>query len=106
MEVVVIDAIEHPVMRQSNGQLLQPAANNGTTGERLNMDFRDIDVREVIQAISLAAKQNILVDQGVNGTVTIQFNDVPWDEALNLIVREKGWVLRRKGNVFFIESKG
>lgn len=74
----------------------------GFTGERLSLNFQDIDTRTVLQLISDFTGTNVVVSDSVNGTLTLRLKDVPWDQALDIILKTKGLGKRESGNVMLI----
>ncbi len=72
------------------------------TGERLTLNFQDIDVRPVLQLLADTSGQNIVVSDSVKGRVTLRLQNVPWDQALDIVLRTKGLDMRRKGNVIIV----
>ena len=72
------------------------------TGERLTLNFQDIDVRPVLQLLADTSGQNIVVSDSVKGRVTLRLQNVPWDQALDLVLRTKGLDMRRKNNVILV----
>jgi len=72
------------------------------TGERLTLNFQDIAVRAVLQLLADASGQNIVVSDSVNGSVTLRLQNVPWDQALAVILQNKGLGQRREGNVIIV----
>ncbi len=72
------------------------------TGERLTLNFQDIDVRAVLQLLADTSGQNIVVSDSVKGRVTLRLQNVPWDQALDLVLKTKGLDQRRKGNVIMV----
>ena len=72
------------------------------TGERLTLNFQDISVRAVLQLLADASGQNIVVSDSVNGSVTLRLQNVPWDQALAIILRTKGLGQRKEGNVILV----
>ena len=72
------------------------------TGERLTLNFQDIDVRAVLQLLADTSGQNIVVSDSVKGRVTLRLQNVPWDQALDIVLRTKGLDLRRKDNVILV----
>lgn len=71
-------------------------------GEKLSMDFQDIEVRSVLQLIADFTKQNLVASDTVQGRITIRLQSVPWDQALDIILRTKGLDQRKSGNVIMI----
>jgi type IV pilus assembly protein PilQ len=72
------------------------------TGERLTLNFQDIDTRAVLQLLADASGQNIVVSDSVSGNVTLRLQNVPWDQALDIVLRTKGLDKRRDGNVIIV----
>ena len=72
------------------------------TGERLTLNFQDISVRAVLQLLADASGQNIVVSDTVGGDVTLRLQNVPWDQALAIILQTKGLGQRREGNVILV----
>ncbi|MBS0393331.1 MAG: type IV pilus secretin PilQ family protein, partial [Proteobacteria bacterium] len=72
------------------------------TGERLTLNFQDIDVRAVLQLLADTSGQNIVVSDSVNGAVTLRLQNVPWDQALDIVMRTKGLAMRRRDNVILV----
>ena len=72
------------------------------TGERLTLNFQDIDVRAVLQLLADTSGQNIVVSDTVTGSVTLRLQNVPWDQALDIVLRTKGLAMRRKDNVILV----
>src|ERR1700684_1336228 len=72
------------------------------TGERLTLNFKDIDVRSVLQLLADTSGQNIVVSDSVTGNLTLRLQNVPWDQALDIVLRTKGLDKRRQDNVIII----
>lgn len=72
------------------------------TGERLSLNFQDIEVRSVLQLIADFTGLNVVVSDSVTGNVTLRLKNVPWDQALDIIMNTKGLDKRQKGNVLYI----
>ncbi len=73
-------------------------------GEKLSLDFQNVDVRSVLKVIADFTGKNIVAADSVSGNVTIRLKDVPWDQALDIILRAKGLDKRMNGNVIWIEQ--
>ncbi len=71
-------------------------------GERLTLNFQDIDVRAVLQLLADSSGQNIVVSDSVKGRVTLRLQNVPWDQALDIVLRTKGLDMRQRDNVILI----
>jgi type IV pilus assembly protein PilQ len=72
------------------------------TGERLTLNFQDIDTRAVLQLLADASGQNIVVSDSVQGNVTLRLQNVPWDQALDIVLKTKGLDKRKDGNVIIV----
>ncbi len=71
-------------------------------GERLSLNFQDIEVRSVLQILADFTELNIIASDTVAGNVTLRLNDVPWDQALDLVLKSKGLAKRKTGNVILV----
>jgi len=71
-------------------------------GERLTLNFQDIETRAVLQLLADASGQNIVVSDSVQGSVTLRLQNVPWDQALDIVLRTKGLDKRQEGNVIIV----
>lgn len=71
-------------------------------GERLTLNFQDIETRAVLQLLAETSGQNIVVSDTVRGNVTLRLQNVPWDQALDIVLRTKGLDKRQEGNVIYI----
>lgn len=74
----------------------------GYTGERLSLNFQDIEVRSVLQLIADFTGLNVVVSDSVKGTLTLRLKNVPWDQALDIILKTKGLDKRKSGNVLLV----
>ncbi len=72
------------------------------TGERLTLNFQDIETRAVLQLLGDTAGQNMVMSDSIGGNVTLRLQSVPWDHALDIVMRTKGLDMRRDGNVIYI----
>ncbi|WP_139557707.1 type IV pilus secretin PilQ [Methylotetracoccus oryzae] len=69
------------------------------SGERLSLNFQDIPVRSVLQILADFTNLNIVASDSVQGNVTLRLNEVPWDQALDLVLKSKGLAKRQDGNI-------
>jgi len=74
----------------------------GYGGEKLSLNFQNIDVRSVLQVIADFTGLNIITSDTVTGNLTLRLKDVPWDQALDIIMQSKGLTQRKTGNVVLI----
>ncbi len=79
-----------------------PQQRRGYTGRRITLDFHDIEVRNLLRLIADVSKRNIIVADDVTGKVTVSLRNVPWDQALDLILKTKGLDKEVMGNVIRI----
>ncbi|WP_246172845.1 type IV pilus secretin PilQ [Thermochromatium tepidum] len=68
-------------------------------GERLSLNFQDIEVRAVLQVLADFTDLNLVASDSVGGNITLRLKNVPWDQALDIILKTKGLAMRRDGNV-------
>lgn len=74
-------------------------------GEKLSLNFQDVDVRAVLQVIADFTNFNIITSDTVGGRLTLRLKDVPWDQALDIILQAKGLDMRKNGNVIWIAPR-
>ena len=74
-------------------------AKFGYSGERLSLNFQDIEVRAVLQLIADFTGMNMVTSDTVSGSITLRLKNVPWDQALSIILKTKGLGMREEGNV-------
>jgi type IV pilus assembly protein PilQ len=74
-------------------------------GEKLSLNFQNIDVRAVLQVIADFTNFNIITSDTVGGTLTLRLKDVPWDQALDIILQARGLDMRKTGNVIWIAPR-
>jgi type IV pilus assembly protein PilQ len=77
----------------------------GYAGEKLSLNFQNIEVRALLQVIADFTNFNVVTSDSVTGTVTLRLKDVPWDQALDIILQAKGLGQRKTGNVIWIAPK-
>ncbi|MDQ2779526.1 MAG: type IV pilus secretin PilQ [Pseudomonadota bacterium] len=77
----------------------------GFQGEKLSLNFQNIEVRALLQVIADFTNFNVVTSDSVTGTVTLRLKDVPWDQALDIILQAKGLGVRKNGNVLWIAPK-
>jgi type IV pilus assembly protein PilQ len=77
----------------------------GYTGQKLSLNFQSIEVRSLLQVIADFTNFNVITSDSVNGSVTLRLQDVPWDQALDIILQSKGLGMRKTGNVLWIAPK-
>jgi type IV pilus assembly protein PilQ len=78
---------------------------SGYNGQKLSLNFQNIEVRSLLQVIADFTNFNIVTSDSVTGSVTLRLQDVPWDQALDIILQAKGLGLRKSGNVLWVAPK-
>jgi type IV pilus assembly protein PilQ len=82
------------------------AAQRGRyTGEKLSLNFQNVEVRAVLNVIADFTDLNIITSDSVTGNITLRLKDVPWDQALDIILQTRGLDSRRSGNVIWIAPR-
>ncbi|WP_313705334.1 type IV pilus secretin PilQ [Massilia sp.] len=77
----------------------------GFNGEKISFDFQNIEVRAALQAVADISGLNIIASDSVSGSLTLRLKDVPWDQALDVILQSKGLDMRKNGTVLWIAPK-
>jgi type IV pilus assembly protein PilQ len=77
-------------------------ATNHYTGKKISLDFQDIEVRRVLQLLADFTDINMVAADSVQGNITLRLKDVPWDQALDIVLKTKNLDKRRNGNVIWI----
>ncbi len=92
-----------PIAEDPN-KLVQ-GSRSGYQGEKLSLNFQNVDVRSVLQVIADFTNFNIITSDTVAGNLTLRLKDVPWDQALDIILQAKGLAMRKNGNVIWIAPR-
>jgi type IV pilus assembly protein PilQ len=79
--------------------------SQGYRGEKLSFNFQNVEVRAALQAIADISGLNIITSDSVTGSLTLRLKEVPWDQALDVILQAKGLDMRKNGNVIWIAPK-
>jgi type IV pilus assembly protein PilQ len=90
---------------ESSIDLLQPgglSADKQYRGRRISLDFKDVDIADVLRLIAEVSELNVIAGDEVKGTVTVRLVDVPWDQALDVVLLTKGLGFMRVGNILRI----
>lgn len=72
------------------------------TGEKISLSFQSVDIRSLLQIIADVAGTNMVVSDSVSGDIAIRLQNVPWDQAMDIILRTKGLGMRQQGNVMLV----
>jgi type IV pilus assembly protein PilQ len=97
---LVIDV--KPVKEDPNRLATGP---QGYKGEKISFNFQNVEVRAALQAVADISGLNIIASDSVSGSLTLQLKQVPWDQALDVIMQAKGLDMRKNGNVLWIAPK-
>jgi type IV pilus assembly protein PilQ len=95
--------IEVKPIKEEPNKLTQ--GTQGYRGEKISFNFQDIDVRAIFGIIADVSNLNILTSDSVSGKLTIRVKDVPWDQALDIVMQAKGLDMRKNGSVMWIAPK-
>jgi len=90
---------------QDDPNKLVQGTRAGYKGEKLSLNFQNIEVRSVLQVIADFTGLNIVTSDTVNGALTLRLKDVPWDQALDIILQTKGLDMRKNGNIVLIAPR-
>ncbi len=93
--------VEVKPVKEDPNRLLQ-SSTPGYAGEKLSLNFQNVEVRAVLQVIADFTGLNIITSDTVGGNLTLRLKDVPWDQALDIILQAKGLSKRKNGNVVLI----
>jgi type IV pilus assembly protein PilQ len=83
---------------------LFPGMKERYTGERISIDLQDADVEHVLRLISEISGYNLILDDGITGKISLKLVDIPWDQALDLVLLQRGLGMVVKGNIMRISS--
>lgn len=92
-------------IRQKKVDLTKLTQGPGYSGEKLSLNFQNIEVRSLLQVIADFTNFNIVTSDTVTGALTLRLKDVPWDQALQIIMDAKGLGMRKSGTVLWIAPK-
>lgn len=93
--------VEVKKIAEDANRLVQP----GFSGEKLSLNFQNVEVRAVLQVIADFTGLNVITSDTVGGSLTLRLKDVPWDQALDIILQSKGLDMRKTGNVVWIAPR-
>jgi type IV pilus assembly protein PilQ len=96
--VIDVKPVKEDPNRLTQGQ-------QGYRGEKISFNFQNVEVRAALQAVADISGLNIIASDSVSGSLTLQLKQVPWDQALDVIMQAKGLDMRKNGNVLWIAPK-
>jgi len=94
-EAFALDKVSQPVLHQGKKY----------TGRKVTLEFSDADIKKIFQLLAEVSNQNILVSDDVTGTISLKLVNVPWDQALDVILENKGLGMQKEGNIVQIRPK-
>lgn len=92
-----------PILEDPNK--LTQGTRQGYKGEKLSLNFQNVEVRSVLQVIADFTGLNIITSDTVQGNLTLRLKDIPWDQALDIILQTKGLDMRKNGNVVLVAPR-
>jgi len=96
--------VEVKAVKEDPTKLVQ-GNRTGYRGDRLSLNFQNVDVRALLQVIADFTNLNIVTSDSVAGSLTLRLKDVPWDQALDIILQSKGLDMRKNGNVVLVAPR-
>jgi|FrelakmetLWP11LW_1041352.scaffolds.fasta_scaffold00518_8 type IV pilus assembly protein PilQ len=96
--------VEVKPVKEDPTRLIQ-GTRPGYQGERLSLNFQNVEVRALLQVIADFTDLNIITSDSVGGSITLRLKDVPWDQALDIILQSKGLDMRKNGNVVIVAPR-
>ena len=90
---------------QEDPNKLTQGSRQGYKGEKLSLNFQNVEVRAVLQVIADFTGLNIITSDSVTGNLTLRLKEIPWDQALDIIMQTKGLDMRKNGNVVLIAPR-
>ncbi|WP_430231082.1 type IV pilus secretin PilQ [Nitrosomonas communis] len=94
-----------PIVESEDVPAHRKLLTGGYTGEKLSLDFQNVEVRSVLQVLADFTNLNIIASDSVKGSLTLRLKDVPWDQALDIVLQSQELDKRRVGNVIFIAPR-
>jgi type IV pilus assembly protein PilQ len=94
--------VEVRPLKEDPSKLFQGSQRQGYQGEKVSLNFQNIPLRELLHVFADITNFNIVVSDSVTGNVSLRLNEVPWDQALDIVLKQKGLAMRKSGNVIWI----
>jgi type IV pilus assembly protein PilQ len=96
--------VEVKPLREDPNKLVQ-GTRQGYRGDKLSLNFQNVDIRALLQVIADFTNLNIVVRDSVAGSLTLRLKDVPWDQALDIVLQSKNLDMRKNGNVILVAPR-
>lgn len=103
--LLLMIALALPVGGGAQDAVVQVTAPRLYAGEVISIDFQNVSVRAALHMLADASGQNIIASDSVAGNITLRLRELPWDQALDVVLQAKGLDLRRNGNVLWIAPR-
>jgi type IV pilus assembly protein PilQ len=94
--------VEVKPLKEDPSKLFQGSQRQGYQGEKVSLNFQNIPLRELLHVFADITNFNIVISDSVAGNVSLRLNEVPWDQALDIVLKQKGLAMRKNGNVIWI----
>lgn len=94
--------VEVKPLKEDPAKVFQGSQRQGYQGDKVSLNFQNIPVRELLHVFADITNFNIVVSDAVAGNVSLRLSDVPWDQALDIVLQQKGLAMRKNGNVIWI----
>ena len=94
--------VEVKPVKEDPSKLFQGTQRQGYQGEKVSLNFQNIPLRELLHVFADITNFNIVISDSVTGNVSLRLNDIPWDQALEIVLKQKGLAMRKSGNVIWI----
>ena len=94
--------VEVKPLKEDPSKLFQGSQRQGYQGEKVSLNFQNIPLRELLHVFADITNFNIVISDSVTGNVSLRLNEVPWDQALDIVLKQKGLAMRKNGNVIWI----
>jgi type IV pilus assembly protein PilQ len=94
--------VEVKPLKEDPSKLFQGSQRQGYQGDKVSLNFQNIPLRELLHVFADITSFNIVISDTVAGNVSLRLNDVPWDQALDIVLKQKGLAMRKNGNVIWI----
>ena len=94
--------VEVKPLKEDPSKLFQGTQRQGYQGEKVSLNFQNIPLRELLHVFADITNFNIVISDSVSGNVSLRLNDIPWDQALEIVLKQKGLAMRKSGNVVWI----
>jgi type IV pilus assembly protein PilQ len=100
--LIIIKKIRQVEKKRAVAKNLLKPKKKVYTGKKLSLNFQDIEIRSVLQLLADFTDKNIVVSDSVKGNITLRLKNVPWDQALDIVLESKALGMRNNGNVIWV----